>query len=154
VHFGWQPYIVLRGMNLLPDRDCLDFLESVRWNGRPICPYCHSERVTATPKERRHRCNNCNTAFSVTVGTIFHRTHLPLPKWFAAISLIFDATTPIPARHLAQQLGIDKNTAWRISTRIHAALLEPSQRDLLLEIADLSETYADVSISRKTGATK
>jgi transposase-like protein len=141
-------------MNFLPDRDCLDLLESVRWNGEPICPYCDSGRVTATPKERRHRCNNCNTAFSVTVGTIFHRTHLPLPKWFAAISLILDARTPIPARHLAQQIGIDKNTAWRIGTRIRAAMLEPSQRDLLLEIADLSETYADVSISRRLGATE
>jgi len=141
-------------MNFLPDNDCLDFLETIRWNGEPICPYCDSERVTATPKERRRRCNNCNTAFSVTVGTIFHRTHLPLPKWFAAISLILDARTPIPARHLARQLSIDKNTAWRIGRRIHAAMLEPSQRDLLLEIADLSETYADVAISRRIGATK
>jgi transposase-like protein len=141
-------------MNLLPDKDCLEFLESIRWNGDPTCPYCDSERVTATPKERRYRCNNCSTAFSATVNTIFHRTHLPLPKWFAAISLILDARRPIPARHLAQRLGIDKNTAWRIGTRIHAAMLEPSQRDLLLDIADLSETYADVPISRKIGETE
>lgn len=141
-------------MDFLPDNDCLALLEGIRWNGEPICPYCDSERVTATPKERRHRCNNCNTAFSATVGTIFHRTHLPLPKWFAAISLILDARTPISARYLAQQLGIDKNTAWRISTRVHAAMLVPSQRDLLLEIVDLSESYADVSIPRRLGASE
>ena len=141
-------------MNFLPDTDCLDFLEDVRWNGEPTCPYCNSGRVTATPKERRHRCNNCNTAFSVTVGTLFHRTHLPLPKWFAAISLILDSRAPIPARRLAQLLGIDKNTAWRISRRVRAAMLEPSERDLLLEIADLSEAYTDASITPKIGATK
>jgi transposase-like protein len=104
------------------------------------------------PKERRHRCNNCNTGFSVLVGTVFHRTHLPLPKWFAAISLILDARAPIPVRHLARRIGMDKNTAWRIGTRINAAMLDPLQRDLLLEIADLSETYADVSIPRRIGA--
>ncbi|CAA9368320.1 MAG: hypothetical protein AVDCRST_MAG93-8174 [uncultured Chloroflexia bacterium] len=141
-------------MNLLPATDCLDFLEDIRWNGAPTCHYCYSGRVTATPKESRHRCNNCNTAFSVTVGTIFHRTHLPLPKWFAAISLILDARTPIPTRRLAQRLGIDKNTAWRISKRVHAAMLEPSQRDLMLEIADLSENHAGSSITPKIGATE
>lgn len=92
------------------------------------------------PKERRHRCNNCNTAFSVTVGTVFHRTHLPLRKWFAAISLILDAREPITVRHLAQELSINKNTAWHLNRRIGVALLEPSQRDLLLEIAEMNET--------------
>jgi transposase-like protein len=91
------------------------------------------------PKERRHRCNNCNTAFSVTVGTVFHRTHLPLGKWFAAISLILDARKPISARHLALQLDINKNTAWHLNRRIGVALLEPSQRDLLLEIAEFND---------------
>ena len=148
------PGILPRGMNLLTNKDCLDLLESIRWNGQPICPYCDSERVTAAPRERRHRCNNCNTTFSATVGTIFHRTHLPLPKWFAAISLNLDARRPISARHLAQQIGMDKNTAWRIGRRIHAAMLEPSQRDLLLEIADLSETHTDMSISRRIRVSK
>jgi len=91
------------------------------------------------PKECRHRCNNCNTAFSVTVDTVFHRTHLPLRKWFAAISLILDARQPISARHLARQLSINKNTAWQLNRRIEVALLEPSQRDLLLEIAEMHE---------------
>lgn len=135
--------ILLRNVILSADKDCLDLLETLRWNGEPICPYCESVRVTPVPAERRHRCNNCNTAFSVTVGTIFHRTHLPLPKWFAAILLILDARKPISARRLARQLDIDKNTAWRLNTRVHMAMLEPSQRDLLLEIADISETFAD-----------
>ncbi len=125
------------------DQDCLAFLETSRWNGKPICPYCDSDRTTAVPKERRYRCNSCNTAFSATVGTVFHRTRLPLQKWFAAISLILDAKKPISARHLAQRIGINRNTAWHLSTRIRLALLEPSQRDLLLDIADMNEAYSD-----------
>src|SRR5215211_499426 len=126
-------------MNTLSEGDCLAFLESIRWNGQTLCPYGNSERTSTMAKERRHRCNNCNTAFSVTVGTVFHRTHLPLDKWFAAISLILDARKPILARHLAQQLDINKNTAWHLNRRIGVALLEPSQRDLLLEIAEMNE---------------
>lgn len=106
------------------------------------------------PKESRHRCNNCNTAFSVTVGTVFHRTHLPLRKWFAAISLILDARKPISARNLARQLGTNKNTAWQLNRKIGLALLEPSQRDILLEIADMNETYPNIGapISQTEGA--
>jgi transposase-like protein len=127
-------------MDTLSENDCLAFLESIRWNGQPICPYCDSGRTSRMPIERRHRCNNCNTAFSVTVGTVFHRTHLPLQKWFVAVSLILDAREQITVRHLAQQLSINKNTAWRLNRQIGVALLEPSQRDLILEIADMNET--------------
>jgi transposase-like protein len=117
----------------------------MRWNGSPLCPYCSSIRVTTLQNQHRHHCNSCNTAFSVTVGTVFHRTHLPLRKWFAAISLILDATDQITVRHLARQLGINKNTALRLNKRIAVAMLEPSQRDLLLEIADISETQGEIA---------
>lgn len=126
-------------MSYISDRDCLTLLETLRWSDNPICPYCGSDRTTAMPKERRHRCNGCNVAFSATVGTVFHHTHLSLQTWFVAISLVLDARKPISARHLAQRLSVNKNTAWQINKRIEMALLEPAQRDLLLEIADISE---------------
>jgi transposase-like protein len=130
-------------MSTLSDSHCLAFLESTRWSGQPICPYCGSERTSTMPRECRHRCNNCNTAFSVTVGTVFHGTHLPLRTWFAAISLILDARERLSVRQLARQLGTNKNTAWQLNRRIGVALLEPSQRDLLLEIAEMNETHSD-----------
>lgn len=130
-------------MNLPTEQDCLAFLEAIRWGGEPTCHYCGSRRVTVVPKENRYRCNGCNTAFSATVGTLFHRTRLSLRTWFAAISLILDTRQPIPARRLARQLGINKNTAWYVNARIRVALLEPSQRDLLLEIAEMNEAHLD-----------
>lgn len=66
--------------------DCIKHLELVRWPEGATCPYCKSTSVTPAEKEKRHHCNNCNTSFSVTVGTIFHHTHLPLQKWFLAVS--------------------------------------------------------------------
>jgi transposase-like protein len=73
------------------DNDCLEHLEKVRWPGGPRCPYCNSANASALPKEYRYHCNNCNTSYSVTVGTIFHNTKLDLQKWFLAISLILNA---------------------------------------------------------------
>jgi len=62
--------------------DCVAYLEDVRWNGEPRCPYCNLTNSTPMSNEARHHCNNCKTSFSVTVDTIFHHTHLPLQKWF------------------------------------------------------------------------
>lgn len=123
------------------DNDCIDYLEKVRWNGTPICPYCHSDHTTAIPAERRHHCNNCNTTFSVTVGTIFHHTHLPLQKWFLAISLILNAKKGIAARQLGRDLEVTKDTAWSLAMRIRKAMFEPEQRDLLQGLVEMDETY-------------
>ena len=60
------------------ESDCIAHLEYVRWKDKPKCVYCNSIKTTPLPKENRHHCNNCNTTFSVTVGTIFHHTHLAL----------------------------------------------------------------------------
>ncbi|MDD5087183.1 MAG: IS1595 family transposase [bacterium] len=121
--------------------DCLSHLESVRWNGKPTCPYCKSDKVTPAPKEKRHHCNNCNTSFSVTVGTIFHHTHLPLQKWLLALCLILNAKKGISSRQLSRDLRVHKDTAWRISMKIREAMREPEQRRLLTGVVEVDETY-------------
>jgi len=73
--------------------DCIAYLEKIRWKYQPVCPYCKSIRVTSFKKEQRHHCNNCNTSFSVTVGTIFHKTKLDLQKWFLNLAEIKEGYT-------------------------------------------------------------
>jgi len=123
------------------ESDCIAHLEKVRWHGKPICPYCKSERTTAAPAEQRHHCNNCNTAFSVTVGTIFHHTHLPLQKWLLAVSIVLNAKKGLSARQLARDLEVNKNTGWRMGMQIRKAMAEREQRDLLTGIVEMDETY-------------
>jgi transposase-like protein len=117
--------------------DCISHIENVRWQGKPICPYCGSDRVSAN--EHRHHCNNCNTGFSVTVNTIFHHTHLPLQKWFLAISLVLNAKKGLSARQLARDLEVNKNTAWYMGMRIRNAMFE--QGELLRGIVEMDETF-------------
>lgn len=121
--------------------DCIEYLEKIRWNGAPKCPYCQSFNATPAPKERRYHCNNCKTSFSVTVQTIFHHTHLSLQKWFLAIMLILNAKKGISSRQLSRDLKVNKNTAWRICMQIRKAMCERWQRDLLTGIVEVDEVF-------------
>jgi transposase-like protein len=133
---------ITRIYELFPtESDCISHLESVRWKGRPVCPYCQSDRVTSARKERRHHCNNCNTTFSVTVGTIFHHTHLPLQKWLLAVSIVLNAKKGLSSLQLSRDLEVNKNTGWRMGMQIRKAMAERGQRELLSGIVEMDETY-------------
>lgn len=121
--------------------DCIAHLEAVRWKSEPVCPYCGSVNSSPLPKEHRHHCNACKTTFSVTVGTIFHRTHLPLQKWFLAIALVLNAKKGLSARQLARDLDVNKNTGWRMGMQIRKAMAEREQRQLLSGVVEMDETY-------------
>jgi len=129
--------------------DCISYLERVRWDSVPRCPYCGSDNSTPLPKEQRHHCNNCNTSYSVTVGTIFHQTHLPLQKWFLALSLILNAKKGISARQLARHIDVHRNTAWRISMKIREAMSQRHQRELLTGVVEMDETFIGPRKPRK-----
>lgn len=103
--------------------DPLSGLEQIRWGGKPQCPYCGSMNATSLKKEGRHRCNSCFTSYSVTVGTLFHKTHVDLQKWYQAIHLVM-AGESISVRKLAQEISVNKNTASYMLTRIRKAMQE------------------------------
>jgi transposase-like protein len=146
---------IVRIYEIFPTQnDCIDHLETVRWRNKPQCPYCKSTNTTPLPKEKRHHCNNCNTSFSVTVGTIFHHTHLPLQKWFLATTLILNAKKGISSRQLSRDLHVNKDTAWRISMKIRDAMREREQRNLLTGIVEADETYIGGKPRKGTGPHK
>lgn len=118
---------------------CIAHLEHVRWNGTPVCPYCNSTNQSPLPKENRYHCNNCNTTFSVTVGTIFHKTKMDLQKWFLAIALTLNAKKGISARQLARDIEVTKDTAWRIMMQIRKSFTEDGT--LLEGIIEMDETF-------------
>jgi len=120
--------------------DCIAHLEKVRWQGKPRCVYCGSTNTIPT-KKNRHHCNSCNTKFSVTVGTIFHHTHLPCQKWLLAVALVLNAKKGISARQLARDLKVNKDTAWRIGMKIRDAMQESAQRELLTGLVEMDEAY-------------
>ncbi|MCY6494392.1 IS1595 family transposase [Leptolyngbya sp. GGD] len=112
--------------------DCLAYLEEIRWNGTPICPYCGSTKATKYKKEHRYRCNSCFTSYSVTVGTLFHKTHLDLRKWFSAILLLYKLNRDISIRKLAKEIQVNRATASLIVDRV--LNVSPEQSEILGKI--------------------
>jgi hypothetical protein len=123
-------------------KKCIEYLERVRWQGKPICPYCKVQKSSPL-KDGRHHCNGCDTAFSVTVHTIFHDTRLPLPKWFLAIRLVINSNGKISSRRLAKTVMINKNTAWQLINKVYDAMTRTNERQLLLSIVEMQEQHYD-----------
>lgn len=119
--------------------DCIKHLEDVRWDNEPVCPYCGSKRHSVIKNSFRYKCNSCNVSYSVTVGTIFHKTKLDLQKWFVAVSLVLNAKKGYSARQLGRDIEVTKDTAWYMLMRIRKAFI--SDADLLEGIVEADETY-------------
>jgi len=119
--------------------DCIKHLELVRWNNVPKCPYCKAENQTPRKATHRYHCNSCNTDYSVTVGTIFHKTKCDLQKWFLAITLVLNAKKGISSRQLSRDIEVTKDTAWYMLMRIRKAFKEYGE--LLEGIIEVDETY-------------
>jgi transposase-like protein len=98
--------------------ECLVYLEKIRWHDTPTCPYCDSTKASKYKNEHRYRCNACFTSYSVTVGTLFHKTHVDLRKWFRAILLLCKLNPDISIRKLALELKVSRATASLIVKRI------------------------------------
>jgi transposase-like protein len=134
-------------MNRWPNQEAaISHLERIRWGGRPICPYCKSDKVCVhASKDRalpRWQCWNCKQTFSATVGTIFHHTHLPLQTWFLAIAIMLNAKKNVSNLQLARDLNLPYKTAWSLALRIRIAMLsDPAQKRLFHGIVEMDETY-------------
>lgn len=98
------------------------FLESVRWPEGVQCPRCAHEGVSKIQKRNQYDCNKCRYQFSVTSGTIFHDTHLPLTKWFMATYLMLESKKGISANQLMRTIGVSYRTAWYLCHRIRKAM--------------------------------
>lgn len=123
-------------------KKCLEHLEKVRWNGKIKCVYCGSDKVCKHAEENKERlqCWGCKKSFSVTVGTIFHHTHIDLQKWFLVMSLILNARKGVSSSQIARDLGMRQPTVWSMMLRIRNAM-KGSQAELLEGIVEMDETY-------------
>jgi transposase-like protein len=120
--------------------ECRAYLEELRWPGGIRCPRCHSGKISRIKKRRQFDCDSCRYHFSVTAGTIFHDTHLPLWKWFLGVYLIVDSKKGISANQLRRMLGTTYRTAWHLSHRVRSTFQEVDAQ-LLKGIIEVDETF-------------
>lgn len=132
------------------DQDCYNLLVQTIWNGIPTCPACgHKEGNTLIKNRNYYLCKNkeCNKQFSVTKGTIFENTRLPLQKWFKAIFHFVAAKNGISSIQLASTMGLHQKTAWTVLHRIRHLTMEENNRPLNGRV-QVDETFIAPSLTQ------
>jgi transposase-like protein len=119
---------------------CRTYLERLRWPKGVHCPSCGSDKISRIAARHQFDCDACRYQFSATAGTIFHDTHLPLWKWFLATYLLCESRKGMSANQLSRMLKTTYKTAWYLSHRIRAAMLETTPKKLGGTV-EIDETY-------------
>jgi transposase-like protein len=102
-------------------------LEAIQWPDGPICPHCGviNEATRLEGKSTRpgvYKCRPCQKPFSVTVGTVFERSKIPLTKWLLATELLTAGKKGVSAHQVHRMLGVTYKTAWFMMHRIREAM--------------------------------
>ncbi|HYG02959.1 MAG TPA: IS1595 family transposase [Chryseosolibacter sp.] len=122
---------------------CREYLIEQRWNGKPVCPHCGVDKKPYVIEGgKRYKCSekDCHKKFSVTVGTFFENSNIPLRTWFAAMYLITAHKKGISSCQLARDLNIHQKTAWFILHRIRAMVASQAP-EMLKEEVQVDETF-------------
>lgn len=122
------------------DQSCREYLEQMRWNGKPVCPHCSHDVVFKFANGKHYKCKACRQKFTVNIGTIFEDTKIGLRKWFIAIYIFTSHKKGISSCQLAKDLGITQKSAWHMLHRIRHAfgMAEP---EMLTDEVEADETY-------------
>lgn len=145
--FGLVKFIQVYG----DEESCYQYLEQKRWPEGFICPRCGARHGYAL--SRGHiQCVACRYQTSVTAGTVMHRSHLPLTKWFLAMYLVTQDKRGISAVQLSRQLDVTYKTAWYLLQRIRKAMGQRNQKHLLSGIVDFDDAYfGGPTVGKKRG---
>jgi transposase-like protein len=127
---------------------CRAYLEALRWPTDVLCPRCESDKISQIVKRNQFDCDACRYQFSVTAGTIFNDSHLPLWKWFLAVFLLCEAKKGMSACQIQRTLGISYKTAWYLCHRIRAAMKEINPEPLN-GVVEIDETWVGGKVHGK-----
>ncbi len=120
---------------------CREQLKRLRWPEGVTCPRCKSKTISRLFTQSKFECSDCEYQFSVTVGTVFHDSHLPLTMWFLATLLICESKKGMSACQIQRTLGIGSyKTAWYLCHRIRHAMTQ-TDKPMLDGIVELDATY-------------
>lgn len=150
------------------DEGAREYLESVRWPNGPVCPHCSNAEqakiyaIAANPTKNvragLYECKECNGQFTVTVGTIFEDSKIPLRKWLVAWYMLCTSKKGVSALQIQRMLDIGSyRTAWFMMHRIRYALRDPVFADKLGEgggTVEADETYVGGKPRKGTGPHK
>lgn len=135
-----------------------EHLETLHWPNGPVCPHCESKNAKRLPAQRGRKtkahpegvlrkgvvqCNDCRKQYTVTVGTVFESSKVPLNKWLLATHLICASKKGMSAHQLHRMLGVTYKTAWFMAHRIREAMTDTDDTPFGGEgkTVEVDETY-------------
>jgi transposase-like protein len=126
-----------------------EWLEAQLWPDGPVCQHCGLVGAAYRLRGKRQRpglwkCKGCNEQFTVTIGTIFEGSHVPLNKWVLAFQLMVASKKGMSAHQLHRMLGVTYKTAWFMAHRIRYALDDSPYAEKLggkNKVVEIDETY-------------
>src|ERR1017187_7275636 len=119
---------------------CAEYLAALRWPGGWVCPRCAGVDAWSV-RRNRWRCDHCWYEMSVTSGTVFQDSHLPLTIWFRALWFVTSQKNGASALGLQRVLGLGSyKTAWALLHKLRRAMVRPG-RDRLTGTIEVDETY-------------
>jgi transposase-like protein len=136
-----------------------EYLERLRWAAGVTCPHCGVIGEHYALKGKAHRaglwkCKDCRKQFSVTVGTVFEKSKIPLNKWLVAVHLMCASKKAISSHQIHRMLGVTYKSAWFMTHRIREAM-KPEGGGLLGSgggTVEADETYWGNRGKKRTGA--
>jgi transposase-like protein len=130
------------------EETCRNYLEQQRWGGTPACPFCGVIDPYRTNRGFKCREKTCHKKFSVTVGTVYENSKIPLRTWFAAIYLGTSSKKGVSSLQIGRQLGVTQKTAWFLNHRIRE-MLRTKAPHMLKDQVQIDETYVGGKESNK-----
>jgi transposase-like protein len=140
-------------------------LESLLWPDGPVCPHCKNHKEKAiyklNPKEGSktrkglYKCGACRKQFTVTVGTVFEDSHIPISKWMMAFFILCSSKKSISALQLSRMLNLGYQAAWFMAHRLRFAFTDDGKKKLK-GVVEIDETFIGgkgpmrTKLSRKT----
>ncbi|WP_299021198.1 IS1595 family transposase [uncultured Photobacterium sp.] len=123
------------------EEQCQQRLFAMRWPNGYQCPQCSHDKYCQLKSRPLYQCNRCHHQASLTAGTLFSASKLPLKIWFLAIYLLTQEKNGISALELSRQLGTSYNAAWRIKHKLMQAMKEFDDKTPLDGYIQLDDVY-------------
>ena len=136
----------LSALHFKDDTAARKLIETIRWPNGPVCPYCGTfDHAYPLKKAGWYRCGSkeCRKDFTVTMGTVMERSHIPLHKWMIGFYLMNASKKGISAHQLHRTLGIRYQSAWFMCHRIREAMRAGGLTPLggAGKVVEVDETY-------------
>jgi transposase-like protein len=126
-----------------------EFIEKLRWPEGPVCPHCgeinNAYKLEPKPGSKTRKglwkCAGCREQFTVTVGTIFEDSHIPLHKWLLAYHLLCASKKGMSAHQLHRMLKVTYRSAWFMAHRIRYTMTQEPLSSKLTGVVEIDEAY-------------